>query len=64
MKKKISKYWTLIEKDGIAAALFNHRTHILFYNWVHRPEWSDLAVGEFIELDTDSFYNKLEKICS
>jgi hypothetical protein len=60
--KKISKYWTLIEENGVPAALFNHRTHRLIYNWVRRPDWSGLPVNSFIELGTDSFYNKLEKI--
>lgn len=60
--KRISKYWTLIETSGIAAALFNSRTHILFYNYYHRPDWAGLAVNSFVELTQDGFYDKLEKI--
>lgn len=61
--KKVSKYWTLIETSGIAAALFNSRTHIMFYNYYHRPtNWSGLPVNSFVELSIDEFYDKLEKI--
>lgn len=61
--KKISKYWTLVLENGVAAALFNHRTHIIYYNFCRRPLGAnDLPVNEFKELSIDSFYNKLEKI--
>lgn len=59
---KISKFWTLVKENGVCAALFNHRTHILYYNFSHRPDWDGLAVNSFVELDTDNFYNKIEKI--
>ena len=61
--KKISKYWTIIESSGISAALFNSRTHVLFYNFYHRPDYGNLPVNSFIELNQDEFYNKLERIC-
>lgn len=59
---KLSKNWTLIEAKGIAAALFNAKSHTIFYNWVYRPDYGNLSVNSFVELSTDEFYNKLEKI--
>lgn len=60
--KKISKYFTLIEEGGVPAALFNSMTHVLYFNWVRRPDYGNLPVNSFIELSTDRFYDKLENI--
>lgn len=60
--KRISKYWTLIEENGAAAALFNSRTHVLYYNWVRRPDYGKLPANSFVELSVDEFYDKLAKI--
>lgn len=60
--KRISKYWVLIEEDGAAAALFNSRTHVLYYNWIRRPDYGDLRVNSFVELTVDDFFDKLENI--
>lgn len=59
---RISKYWTLIFDNECAGALFNSRTHILYYNHYHRPSWESLPVNAFVELDTDEFYDKVDKI--
>ena len=60
--KKVSKYWTLIEENGAAAALFNHRSHVLYFNYTWRPETGSLPINSSVELSQDDFYNKLEKI--
>lgn len=59
---KVSKYWSLIKENGICAAIFNHRTHILFFKEYCRPDYGNLPVNSFFELGIDAFYDKLEKI--
>lgn len=65
--RKISKFISLIEsEDGRAQALFNHRTHILYLNydqWDLRDiDYGDLPVNEFKRVETDKFYDVLEKL--
>jgi len=59
----ISKYYTLIESDfGVAAALFNHRTHHIFFKYGY--DFSNTPLNEVnynsaSELGIDEFYDKL-----
>jgi hypothetical protein len=60
--EKISKYWILVLDNECAGALFNTRTHVVYYNHWHRPSLGNLPVNSFQELDTDDFYDKLDKL--
>lgn len=64
---KISRYFSLVESDnGGPQAIFNHRTHTLYFNldqWdLNDIDYGDLPVNQFYKLDTDRFYDLLERI--
>lgn len=64
---KISRYFSLVKSDkDNPQAIFNHHTHVLYIHWdqwdLKDIDYGDLPVNGFYKLDTDQFYDLLEKI--
>jgi len=64
-EKKVSKYYTLIERLGAPIALYNHRSHHVYFNycWTFSDiTQTNLPYNSASELSIDKFYDKLEKL--
>lgn len=64
--RKLNKFISLLEHpEGMAQAIFNHRTHVLYINenWsLQNIDYGNLPVNEFREVESEKFYNVLEKL--
>lgn len=65
--KKLNKFISLIESDdGRAQAFFNHKTHVLYFNYdqweLNDIDSGKLPVNQFKALDQDKFYDVLDKL--
>jgi len=63
-ERKISKFYTVIEREGAPIALYNHRTHHVYFIYAYGfcdISGTNLPYNSASELSIDDFYDKLEK---